>query len=337
MGPNFGNNGIVTFCDQVQVREFCIDHDAGSKTPGNERHSSMDLSCLPPVADCSAWSEAPCPSDRWCADLHGAFASGAFAVFDGQGQAAKVADLSAPLDCGGDEDVGGEESEASADVECGDCLHDGPSFDCDFETESFSLLQAHHLTSGNRLNLQALDHVAPSSGEFLVTVRAVEFGMGSSTSTTIRLHRGQEATWTSSILLSKPLVFRGGSISDKKAPQIVVVDPQPMPTPLEISSNPQGVVNIHVIVDTFSHTSCESTLLLTCLIGLDGDKTCSVMMFVVGLLMQMVGMIQRTVCNCMEGALGLFTLHQLIVPVPPRVMARVNQTLKTVKLKDSMR
>ena len=219
-GPDRIQNGIVTFCDQVEIREFVPEEDrypeARSTTSGMKRGDQLS------EGFCSVWSDAPCQCDRWCAKLHRAAPSEFVALEDG--------------------------------------WHWGESFDSELEVDFHSLMQAHHLTSNDRVNLQALIKAAPTTGDFLVAIWAIEFGMGSSTSATIRLHRGQENTWVGSILASKPQVFRGGTIADKKEPQVVVVDPQPQSSPTDRSSNPHGTVNIHVIVDTFSH-NCVPVLL----------------------------------------------------------------------------
>ena len=218
-GPDCIQNGIVTFCDQVEIQEYVPDD-----TDPSESRSDMggiDIGDQLSEGVCSMCSDAPCQFDRWCAKLHSA----------------------APSEFLDHEDE----------------LQWDENFDREFDVDTHSLMQAHHFTSNDRVNLRALVEAAPTVGEFLVTIWAIEFGMGSSTSATIRLHRDQEDTWVSSILASKPPVFRGGTIADKKEPQIIVVDPQPS-SPTDRASPSSGTVNLHVIVDTFSH-NCVPVLL----------------------------------------------------------------------------
>lgn len=235
VGPNFANSGIVTFCDQVEIREFIPEENISDKTQNNDNEDDMWSRDPLSKGFCLGWSNAPCQYDRWCAELC---------------QAASL------------EDVDQDSSLGMSTIF--DELLKGPSFDShldiEVETDYSSLMQAHHQTSLDKVNLQALNSVAPPSGSFLVTIWAVEYGMGSPSSSTIRLNRGQENTWAASILDAKPQVFRGGSITDSKPPQIVLVDPQPTPSPTELVSDFHGTFHLHVIVDTFSH-NCVPVLL----------------------------------------------------------------------------
>ena len=235
-GPEYRQNGIVTFCDQVEIREFVPEESISDKTQNQD--DGDDVWSKDPLSEgfCPRWSNAPCQFDRGCAELCRAASS---------------------------EDVD-QDSSHGMFTTIFDELLTGPNFDShldiEVETDYSSLMQAHHQTSLDKVNLQALINVAPPLGSFLVTIWAVEYGMGSPSSSTIRLNRGQENTWVASILSAKPQVFRGGSITDSKPPQIVLVDPQPTPSPTELLSDFHGKFNLHVIVDTFSH-NCVPVLL----------------------------------------------------------------------------
>ena len=235
-GPEYIQNGIVTFCDQVEIREFVPEVSISGVIHNNDGED--DAWSNDPLSEgfCPGWSNAPCLHDLWCAELYRAASS---------------------------EDVD-QDSCLGMFADIFDELLTGPNFDShtdiEMEADYSSLMQAHHQTSLDKVNLQALTNAAPPSGSFLVTIWAVEYGMGSPSSSTIRLNRGQENTWVASILGAKPQVFRGGSITDSKPPQIVLVDPQPTPSPTELVSDFHGKLNLHVIVDTFSH-NCVPVLL----------------------------------------------------------------------------
>ena len=218
-GPGCIQNGIVTFCDQVEIQEY--DPDDVDPSESYSDMGGIDTGDQLSGRVCSMSSNAPCQFDRWCAKLRSADPSGF----------------------------------VDHDDEC----HWDVNFGRELDVDTHSLMQAHHFTSDDRVNLRALVEAAPTVGEFLVTIWAIEFGMGSSTSNTIRLHRDQEDTWVGSILASKPPVFRGKTIADKKEPQIIVVDPKPS-SPTDRASPSSEAVNIHVIVDTFSH-NCVAVLL----------------------------------------------------------------------------
>ena len=86
-GPNLGRCGIVTFCDQVEVREF--DPEEITSQVSGEFQTKTIFYDKPRQAssevECSKWSEAPCPCNLWCADLHWATSSGCVDGFDMQG------------------------------------------------------------------------------------------------------------------------------------------------------------------------------------------------------------------------------------------------------------
>ena len=232
-GPNLGRRGIVTFCDHAEIREFDPEEITSQVLDDFQTKTMSSGKPRQPYSEeeCSKWSEAPCPCDLWCADLHWANSPGGA---DGFNMQESISEFLAELDRGPEHQ----------------------KEDIDLDSEDVFFMQAHHQTSTDRINLQALLNVAPVSGTFLVTIWAVEFGMGSPHSTTVRLHRGQENTWIRSILHSRPHVFPGGDLQDSQNPQVVVVvDPQPTPSPSELVSNSHGELNLHVIVDTFSHNS----------------------------------------------------------------------------------
>ena len=67
-GPDYIQNGIVTFCDQVEIQEYVTDD-----TDPSESRSDMggiDIGDQLSEGVCSMRGDAPCQFDRWCAKLH---------------------------------------------------------------------------------------------------------------------------------------------------------------------------------------------------------------------------------------------------------------------------